>query len=698
METIISTNYYRSPRLIKSGEAEFVNCDLTTRIIHSLSPGVEFKVEAMPVESKIFKRFVVTYEVAKYTDGVKGYEERTVTGDSNPHSFTIGTEGADIHILRVDAEYEDLIVQQKGTATNKVMSQKATTDVANHLENVAETAVDLANENADRISEVEAKLSRMPEAEAAVPNGKGKGNVVGAGNLYTDVTFQIGNDQGLYVMTDRTTAEKKTSLQGIPYSSAKITDGYIGYNVSMETYRSALRNQHSILYEGLLASVDDSNVIHWDRYANALKPNGKDLSAQKLINNNCVLPYGSVCSAFGPKLTGYGPYETTYSSGRSPAFIDATEVIYDQSSDLTLSKQVRAASTRTEKESIAFSRRDPTVDDVQIGDLHYEIVDATGGGHEFIVYNIHRRADGLVDVIYIIEAGYPVVATTNAAHQKLNYDRTSWLNLMVSAHDGATYKLLRVKKINDYDIDRKMLVADQRSEDLRPTRLELNKGNKSCYRHGQGLLTSNPEGSEECNLPIEKILYNWIYKAKDPTSPPTIILTKPDGTKKNINRWDDQTAGNVNWNLTDDCDQLGKYHIELSGRSTTDYSDFMTYDTGEVGLTGHQVTFADGKFTSLLHGTFFGWSTGLEPYYVALCSDLGVIVKTIPINWKEDANNYCIPLASGGYQFSVKAEGIDNLFSNKDDGKTYHMGAGTCLKVYFKTDYGIVASLPVRYQ
>lgn len=140
-------------------------------------------------------------------------------------------------------------------------------------------------------------------------------------------------------------------LTGIPYSSVRIANKFVGIDISFDTFLTATQNPASILYRQDNSDFDD------EYYHCAI--------------DNTYLYYGTVCSAFADYVYDLPMHLCTYEFGMSPDFYEVT---------------------------------DGTVNCLQLGDcLLVNRADGTVGGHIRVVTGIGRDEQGYVRMVEVSE-------------------------------------------------------------------------------------------------------------------------------------------------------------------------------------------------------------------------------------------------------------------------------------------------------
>lgn len=692
----MGTHYFRSPKLLANNDIILVDGEVIGDNTYSGTEGNVYQIQAKVLEGKLFDHWEITY-----ADGT------VVTSYYNPYSLTMPNDD-----VTVVAHYIDAIAQDTGTSTKLTMSQKAITDAINNIQPVTPTDVSIPDPipNGKSMQKVIANVNNIINNYARAYNTlytfpDSGSNRINRYMTITPDTFDSvsGQSGGL----KRNYAEY-TSL---PYSSTKLIDGYIGINESIETYITALRNPNSIMYHDLLATPQSNGTIKYDKEEYAINHTGTALSDHKLLNYNSILPYGTVCSSFTDVVLQLPEYETTYSIFKSPEFINNNTIIFDSSKDIEPHddavalynelniKVQRGEMTAEEMWNVLTPwalEKDSAIDKLYVGDVHYDIVNATGGGHASMIVGLERNDAGKVTRFWRAESGYPKV-------EKRAVSRFEW----IAYYTGTSTNTMYITRANDLkdnmDTTNKLMTMSRSTANnyqAFPQRCELNKGNKSCYRYGQGDLKENPTDKTMGYLQIkEPIKYNWIFGTSS-SSPGTVsvMIKKPSSTvyvKQTGMIADDNLE--YYFDLSNNSLEYGKYSIYFEGRGNSDVSEYLVYNTGTLtASTAALVTNSkDSTYHTVFKGHLVGWSNGLTPHHISVMSDIGTVCKNIEADAYYDTDNYFVKSSDGGYDYAISVSGKD--YRSTINGKQWYMSAGTILKAYFDTEYGQVASLPICY-
>ena len=504
-------------------------------------------------------------------------------------------------------------------------------------------------------------------------------------------------------------------VTGLPYSSVKAISRFIGIDVLLETFLTALPNPNSILYQydaraGSDKSSPDKVVIY-----PLAKPSGSDkyiadvkhADASKAVDvshQNASCYYGTVCSTLVAYAIGMPHYQTTFSW-----------------------RNANTGMTFVPDKSCRSLKRGDTI--LQ--------TDAGGGGHTMVITDIERDFSGDVKYVTVIESSHPVIKRTRYAaadfvdrvltgtdahegvphndiyrfndlylngcadydvsvlHEEAytgnaaGYAYSTYLDASYTdigcvfldgtevfgySYDKATHKLtiwedsVVTKRTTNTAQDTRRLLFKR----LRVARLDtwrsffapasgynfndramLDRGNKSVYRCRVG--------KSGYGDPVEI------------TAAEKVIITSPDGTT--------QTVATNNGIAVVAAGTLapGYYTAAADGDMVNRPVEFLVYDTGAItinntyGVDG-KVQLIDGK----IKGFVSGYSTELTPYYVELCSG-GVV--TAGVRYKSDVVKLTAPVNTDGTFEIGSFASSDDL--SEDNGY---------IKVHYKCHYGRVVT------
>ena len=194
-----------------------------------------------------------------------------------------------------------------------------------------------------------------------IPRSAGVQNLIDRARRITE--FKWTPAQELYLQETRTgvsffapccngkAPEKPEEQTGIPYSSARIANKFVGIDITFDTFLTAVQNPASILYQRNIGDFYDPNYNC--RIANAF------------------FYYGTVCSAFADYVYDLSIHRCTYEWGDSQEFYEVL---------------------------------DGTVDCLQLGDsLLVNRADGTVGGHVSVGTGLGRDEQGKVKEVQISE-------------------------------------------------------------------------------------------------------------------------------------------------------------------------------------------------------------------------------------------------------------------------------------------------------
>ena len=218
-----------------------------------------------------------------------------------------------------------------------------------------------------------------------------------------------------------------TQVTGLPYSSVKELDKYIGKDVSLHTFMTAVNNPYSLLYTENVSATNSQSA--WGRTYH-----GK----------NCACFYGQVCSQFVAAAQG-GPID--YATEIYP-WVDqkwhGVVKVYDQSAQ-----------------------------GAKAGDLFWY------DGHCRMVYAVKKNSSGVVTHIVIAESNYPTTV--------INAPMTAQaFNAEIQNQGRAIYRPLWLYRNIDYVPSPYVAIRDET-----PQTVTYNDdictfaGDKACFREGE---------------------------------------------------------------------------------------------------------------------------------------------------------------------------------------------------------------------
>lgn len=155
------------------------------------------------------------------------------------------------------------------------------------------------------------------------------------------------------------TFSEGTTITGMPYSSVKEIDKYIGFDVSVLTFMTAVNNPYSLLYTENVS--EDNSKSDWGFVYHGVK---------------CATYYGTVCSEFSSYATGMSIITPTHSHKWLAEYAMKAVCLYNQ-----------------------------TEDNLKIGDILVRYKRSTMSSmHCMVVVNIIRNANGHVTSFKVAES------------------------------------------------------------------------------------------------------------------------------------------------------------------------------------------------------------------------------------------------------------------------------------------------------
>ena len=197
-----------------------------------------------------------------------------------------------------------------------------------------------------------------------------------------------------------------TQVTGVPYSSVKECNKFIGIDVTLHTFMTAVNNKYSLLY---------TENVNSERSASAW---GKTYHG-----TNCATYYGTVCSEFSSYVTGYKvPYGTNN---------------YDWLADYAL-------------KAVRLVKQDK--DYLKIGDIIVRYSAATGNSlHCVVVIGIKRNANGNV-------VSYTIAESTG---MKVQTSTKTWdLNTKIDNYIYIAYRSLELYTNVNYEPSQYVALQD----------------------------------------------------------------------------------------------------------------------------------------------------------------------------------------------------------------------------------------------
>ena len=180
---------------------------------------------------------------------------------------------------------------------------------------------------------------------------------------------------------------------GLPYSSVKALNQYIGIDVLPETFLSALKNPNSIMYHYNAKTVKAVNRYLSVTAENGYYPIGTDVFEASQASEFAGSYYGTVCSALTGYCVGLPTYETTYSLLHTPG----------------IAKENDLSAYGCHRGSIILGQ-------------HY----LTKGGHVGLVTDVERSNDGEIRYVSLVDSSLPVVKYSKKEPRELFDSRLSF--------------------------------------------------------------------------------------------------------------------------------------------------------------------------------------------------------------------------------------------------------------------------------
>lgn len=191
---------------------------------------------------------------------------------------------------------------------------------------------------------------------------------------------------------------------GVPYSSVKEIDKYIGYDVSIHTFMTAVNNPYSLLYTEHIRS--DKNVSAWGRTYHG---------------SNCGPYFGVVCSVVTGWCTGQDQQWPT------------AEDRWCAEANMNMIKNY-----------------DQSAQGLQIGDIYWR------SGHNVLIIGLKRDAEGNVTHVLTSEAGARKI-------QENAWKTAQQFNTMLANEGGIMYRNVELYK-NKYTPSEFVAVGDEEVE------------------------------------------------------------------------------------------------------------------------------------------------------------------------------------------------------------------------------------------
>lgn len=198
-------------------------------------------------------------------------------------------------------------------------------------------------------------LDRLSVFSTSVLETRGNGFAIGYANPAR---------QGTQKPYDTLHLASGSLMYAFPYSSVRKTDTYVGYEVSLDTFFTALYNPASILYTSDYSNPSDPGYSPFIQYV--------------------WTPYGSVCSTIVGYALDIGIRYTTYELSDVPGM---TQV-------------------------------NPLTEGLALCDIMCNVTSADkSGGHMAIVSNILRREDGSIASVELTDASIPCIQRTYISYE-----------------------------------------------------------------------------------------------------------------------------------------------------------------------------------------------------------------------------------------------------------------------------------------
>lgn len=570
-------------------------------------------------------------------------------------------------------------------------------------------------------------------------------NVIANGLTYSEIewspaaTFRGQTDNGEYLF------EEGERYKGVPYSSCKYNDNFIGVNVLLETFITAAKNPNSKLFtrQFFPESVNfklttDTSVISGKKYytRTGTSPNysftlvanpttsaistyyekiheeitygdtakvyvptiqsgsGKVTSGYNNFAStikgkhvNCNAFYGTVCTTMAKTMYRMPTYETTYSWLRSPYVSKIFDKVYD--------------STDVETRE-SFGYEDIMPGDIVIGRS------SSSHGHVFVIYEkratVNSAHSGISVRFDIIQSGYPVVEVAELTDSKYP---EKLLGCTISGgvrnySQGLLVEIYRAKDKDSVDfLSESPLVnigretnASFEFNDL----IGLDKGNKSHYRVSQaGKVQSTYIASEDLEQSVTVTRFNSSEVSG-------FAVFNKFGKKLNNSETDFDEGSDVkSINLFSLVSGIPMYYGNVKivpyktengvkKYYTNKYQELLVYDTGDV----YDLEIVKVGSQYFLKGKTNLESCGLIPDYVSVSSLDGTIKRTASIRKVKNETLNCFE-----NQFSIEliSEGED---IGSTTGKPWVASStdpdnrgSQLLKVHCYHPWGYCVSLPV---
>ncbi len=474
------------------------------------------------------------------------------------------------------------------------------------------------------------------------------------------------------------------TYRGIPYSSTKFEDNFVGVNVLVETFMTALKNPNSLLYkkQSFAGNMNKNNPTA--TYGNIRKVYKVSSSGEAYTNGyntnglsyNSNSYYGTVCTTILMSMFNLSEYITTYAIGP------------DNEMWNTLFDKIYDSADETTRDSFDISS-------LEVGDVNITRTYATGGGHASVISDIRneiRASDGVtLTSLTIYESGYPVVRNNYSPWNVSGKPQTPGISVLESLilgrhknadgsyyyehsidstgkKTGQTYEIYRYKNKSSIPFTGSTTfctIGNKAKGNYKYSQyIGLDKGNKAHYRVSQGSYFNLPDIEDKVEVTLlsgEMTGINVYSSTLEKVTSIPFSSGKAEISTARLLREGYASTGTTYVTL------CGRYIVVPYKHDTTsntdieyhdDAQEFYIYDTGKI--YGLRKETQDGK--TYLNGKLGGETYGLEPRYVSLSSYNGAIKKTaeiskigadlsfrieLPEDWEEGASD---PTKTAGAQ------------------------------------------------
>jgi len=193
------------------------------------------------------------------------------------------------------------------------------------------------------------------------PRSEGVANAMRRARTMLDLTWMPQRELGVrtngYIYSTRSgsAAPDGQVCVGVPYSSCRVRDAFVGLDITLDTFMTAVRNPASVFYTQDLSDFDDPNY--------------------NCLIGNVFTAYGTVCSAFTNYVLGLPIHRSTREWGTSPEL---------------------------------YKIEEQCANAVELGDSIVTVrPDGTTGGHVRVITGVGRDVTGHVQLIEISEGTEP---------------------------------------------------------------------------------------------------------------------------------------------------------------------------------------------------------------------------------------------------------------------------------------------------